>query len=268
MKNVGIDTGALLAIIFASVVISGSLVYFGMSAQGGSASVLAANGSISDEYLDERIDAGIERYVDRKTAEAEQEQAKAAAAEAERTKDMAQNVPAVAADDHVFGNSDAKFSLIEYSDFQCPFCQRFNATAKQIVEQYDGKVNLVYRHWPLPSHDPMATQQALASECVAELAGNDGFWSFHDALFEQGVSDLDGMAKIAGQLGADEAEFKDCVESEKYIGKIQQHLADGANSGVTGTPGNVLLNNETGEAVLVEGAQPLSVFQQILDPQM
>lgn len=267
-KNVSIDTGALLAIIFASIVISGSLVYFGMSSQGGGASVLAAGNSISDEYLDERIDAGIERYVERKTNEAEEEQAKAAAADAERTKAMAQNVPAVGADDHVYGNADAKFSLIEYSDFQCPFCQRFHATAKQVVEEYDGDVNWVYRHWPLPSHDPEATQQALASECVAELAGTEAFWAMGEAFFATGVSDLDGMTKVATGLGADEAEFRSCVESEKYLAKIKQQLADGANAGVSGTPGNILLNNETGEAVLVEGAQPFSVFQQILDPQV
>lgn len=268
-KSVSIDLGALIAIVFAAVVISGSLVFFATNGAAGGASVLAANGTISDEYLDERIDAGIERYVERKTTEAEEAQAQAAADEAARTKEMAKNVPAVTTQDHIYGNPDAKISLIEYSDFQCPFCQRFHATAKQIVDQYGDDVNWVYRHWPLPSHDPMATTQALASECVAEMAGNDAFWEFGDALFASGTSDLDGLVALAAGLGIDdESAFRDCVESEKYMDKIQQQLANGTSAGVTGTPGNVLLNNETGEAVLVAGAQPFAVFQEIIEPQL
>lgn len=258
-KSTNIDLGALVAIIFAAVVISGSLVFFGLQSTG------ASGGGISDAALDIRIDAGIERYVTKKTAETEQQQADAVMQQAERSKDLAQKVPPVSSTDHVFGNSDAKFTLIEYSDFQCPYCQSFHATARQIIESYDGDINWVYRHYPLSFHDPEATRQALAAECVADLAGNDAFWEFGDVLFTQGPSDDASLTAAAVKLGADEAAFTECLQSEKYLSKIQQQTAEGTASGVTGTPGNIVLNNETGEAILIEGAQPLSVFKGVID---
>lgn len=258
-KSTNIDLGALVAIVFAAVVISGSLVFFGLQSTG------ASGGAISDAELDTRIDAGIERYVTKKTAEAEQQQADAVIQQAERSKDLAKQVPRISSDDHVFGNPDAKLTLIEYSDFQCPYCQAFHATARQVIEAYSDDVNWVYRHYPLSFHDPAATRQALASECVAELAGNDAFWEFGDVLFTQGPSDDAGLTAAAVKLGADETAFTECLESERYLSKIQQQTADGNASGVTGTPGNIVLNNETGEAILVEGAQPLSVFKGVID---
>lgn len=258
-KSTNIDLGVLIAIVFASAVISGSLVFFGMQTSGAAASV-------SDSYIDARIDEGIERYVERKTAEAEEEQARMAVEQAERTSEMAQNVPPVSvSEDHIFGNKDAKISLIEYSDFQCPFCQRFHATAKQIVEAYDGQVNWVYRHYPLSSHDPVATRQAIGSECVAELAGNDAFWELGDIYFSAGPTDNESIIAAAVELGADEAAMRECLENERYADEVARDMAEATASGVTGTPGNILINNETGEAVLVEGAQPFPVFQQIID---
>lgn len=257
-KSTNIDVGALVAIVFAAVVIAGSLVYFGLQSTG------AASG-ISDAELDARIDAGIERYVARKTAEAEEEQTRAAVEQAEKSKAMAQNVPPVSSADHIFGNPDAKISLVEYSDFQCPYCQAFHETAGQIIEAYNGDVNWVYRHYPLSFHDPAATRQALASECVAELAGNDAFWKFGDIMFTRGPSDDAGLTAVAVELGADESQFKTCLESERYLSKIQQHQNEGTASGVTGTPGNLVVDNETGEAVLVEGAQPFNVFKGVID---
>lgn len=260
-KSTNIDLGALIAIVFAAVVISGSLVYFGMQTTG----VSASGGDISDTELDARIDAGIERYVARKTAEAEAEQTRMAVEQAERSKEMAQNVPLVESDDHVFGNPDAKISLIEYSDFQCPYCQSFHDTAKQVIEAYDGEVNWVYRHYPLSFHDPAATKQAIASECVAELAGNDAFWELGDIFFTRGTSDDAGLIAAAVDLGAAEAEFSTCLQSERYLTKVQQDMAEGTASGVTGTPGTIILNNETGEAALVEGAQPYNVVKGVVD---
>ena len=86
--------------------------------------------------------------------------------------------------EHVRGNKDAKIAIIEYSDFECPFCHRVHPTYKQIMETYGDSVVWVYRHFPLSFH-PSAMPFAVGSECVAELAGNDAFWSFTDALMTQ-----------------------------------------------------------------------------------
>ncbi len=260
-KSTNIDLGVLIAIVFAAVVISGSLVFFGLQMSGAS-----TGAGMSDADFDVRVDAAIERYVQKKQQEMEQDQAEAAAKQAEKSKDQAKNVPEVSqSQDHIYGEKDAKISLIEYSDFQCSFCRRFHATAKEVVEKYDGKVNWVYRHYPLGFHDPAATRQAIASECVAEIGGNDSFWEFGDLLFQKGASDETALIAVAKDMGIDESAFSECLTSDKYTAKVAQQMVDGTASGVTGTPGNIVLNNETGEAVLVEGAQPTAVFEKIID---
>lgn len=94
------------------------------------------------------------------------------------------NVPDVAKDDHIVGGKNPKVYLIEYSDFQCPFCLRFAPTVKQALTEYGDKIALVYRHYPLESLHPYARPLALGSECVTELGGKDKFWEYHDKVFE------------------------------------------------------------------------------------
>lgn len=93
------------------------------------------------------------------------------------------NMPAVTSDDHFYGNENARIVLVEYSDFECPFCTRFHPTAKKAVDEFADSVALVYRHFPLSFH-PNAQQAAEASECVAKEGGNEAFWSYADSLFE------------------------------------------------------------------------------------
>ncbi len=93
------------------------------------------------------------------------------------------NMPAVTADDNILGNENARIVLVEYSDFECPFCGRFHPTAKQVLDEFGDSVALVYRHFPLSFH-PNAQQAAEASECVAKEGGNEAFWSYADSLFE------------------------------------------------------------------------------------
>lgn len=93
-------------------------------------------------------------------------------------------VPEVKKDDHVRGAKNPKVYLVEYSDFQCPFCLRFSPTLKQALDEYKDKVAIVYRHFPLESIHPQARPLAEGSECAAELGGEDKFWEFHDKVFE------------------------------------------------------------------------------------
>lgn len=258
MKDSKKDIGLILAIVFASSVVSGSLVFFGMQ-KGGSSLDLQSN------VLDERIEKGIENYVAKQEQKAKDQQAKLEDDRQKENGEKAKNVPAVSDTDHVRGGSDTAVTLVEYSDFSCPFCVRFHATAIQILDEYEGKVNWVYRHYPLAFHNPGATNQASASECVAELGGNDKFWEFGDKIVESGVTSVEDLAKLAGSVGVNEKSVLNCIKSEKYLDIIEGQMNDGVASGVTGTPGNLLINNKTGEVMLVEGAQPFSAFKQVID---
>jgi len=214
--------------------------------------------------LQEAVQEGIREFI-RKQQEA---QAEARRQQQQQANQKAQNVrPVSVEEDHIYGNTDAVVSLIEYSDFECPYCKRFHPTAKELVDQSEGKVNLVYRHFPLGFHNPGAQKQAEASECVAELGGNDAFWAFTDAIYERTSSGGDGfpldqLAPLAAEIGVDKAKFQECYESGKYAEHVKQDMAEGVQAGVSGTPGNILLNNKTGEALLRAGAQPLGAMQE------
>lgn len=174
----------------------------------------------------------------------------------------AEDVPPVDKTDHVRGDSKALVSVIEYSDFECPFCGRVHPTLKQVLDEYDGKVNWVYRHFPLSFH-ANAMPTAIASECVAKLGGNDAFWKFTDAIFaNQGDFDYDKHVKTAG---VDAAAFKTCFDSKEFQADVQAEMDAGSAAGVSGTPGNFVLNNKTGKAVSVSGAQPFENFKKAVD---
>ena len=173
----------------------------------------------------------------------------------------AADVPPVTADDHVRGNPDALVSVIEYSDFECPFCKRHHPTMTQLLEEYGDDVNWVYRHFPLAFH-PNAMPAAVASECVAEIGGNNAFWDFSDKLMAGEGFDFESYVS---ELGLDLKSFQTCVASGKYTQKIQDQMDTGAAAGVNGTPGNIVYNNKTKAAQIVSGAQPLSAFKSVVD---
>lgn len=259
MANKKNDIGLMIAIMFASAVVSGSLVFFGIQFTG-------AAGSMSADILNERIEDGIEKYIEKKQQEAEEAQADAAAKRAEASKANAKNVNEVSdSEDHIYGNVDAKLSLIEYSDFSCPYCTKFHVTAKEVVDSYGDDVNWVYRHLPLSFHEPEASRQAMASECAASLGDNTKFWAYASSVFETRISSHDDLVDLAVNLGIDKAAFSSCLTNETYKKDVDLDTANGGESGVTGTPGTIVLNNETGEAILIEGAQPAAVFKKVID---
>ena len=174
----------------------------------------------------------------------------------------ARDTPPVDASDHIRGDSDAIVSVIEYSDFECPFCSRVHPTLQKITDESDGNVNWVFRHFPLSFHQN-AMLAAIASECINEFGGNDAFWTFVDAVFvNQGDWDYD---KHAQNAGVDAVAFRTCFDSKKYQDDVQAEMDAGSAAGVSGTPGNIILNNKTGKAVQISGAQPFENFKNAID---
>ena len=171
-------------------------------------------------------------------------------------------VPVDPKEDYIRGNPKALISIIEYSDFECPFCARHHPTMQAMVDNNDD-VNWVYRHFPLSFH-PNAAITSEGSECAGELGGNDAFWKFTDLVFEKGAK-KENLVGYAEEAGLDAGKFQDCLDSGKYTQKVKDQMAGGSAGGVTGTPGNIVINNKTGETRLVSGAQPESAFQAAVD---
>ena len=166
--------------------------------------------------------------------------------------------------DHLRGDKNAKITILEYSDFQCPFCSRFHPTLVQLINEYKGKVNWVYRHFPLSSIHPDAEKAAEASECASEQGK---FWEMADKMFEKQALGVD-VAKLAGyaqEAGVkDIKKFNDCLSSGKYAARVASDLAGGEAAGVTGTPGSIVLG-PNGEKELIPGALPYESVKQIVD---
>ena len=177
--------------------------------------------------------------------------------------------PKLVATDHMRGDKNAKVTLVEYSDLECPFCKTFHKTAIQILDEYKGKVKWVYRHYPLSFH-ANAQKEAEASECVAELGGEDAFWKYIDAIYERTTSNgtgfaLDKLAPLAAEVGVSQDKFTTCLDNGKYAQKVKDQMAQGTKEGVTGTPGNILLQDKSGKTIIIPGAVPFDQIKPSLD---
>jgi protein-disulfide isomerase len=180
--------------------------------------------------------------------------------------------PVVAAsvdDDPYLGPVDAPVTIIEFSDYQCPFCKRFrDETLDQVLETYEGKIKFVYRDFPISSIHAWAQKAGEAGECADDQGK---FWEYHDLIFEDqttlnstlqtaGLTGVvDTFKSYAADLGLDTAAFNECLDSGKYTSEVQKDYQDGQAYGVTGTPGFFI------NGVEVKGAQPFSAFQQVID---
>ncbi|MBI4152172.1 DsbA family protein [Candidatus Woesearchaeota archaeon] len=162
-------------------------------------------------------------------------------------------------DDAVKGDANAPVTIVEFSDYECPFCARFyEQTLSQINEKYikTGKVKFVYRDFPLSFH-PQAQKAAEAAECAGEQGK---YYEMHDLLFEKGVQGgVAGFKQYAQELGLDTGKFNSCLDSGQMAAEIRKDMADGAAAGVQGTPGFFV------NGIEISGAQPFEVFQQVID---
>lgn len=181
----------------------------------------------------------------------------AAAPEGKLTEDQAKKVPPVDDKDHIKGSKDADIVIVEYSDFECPFCEAFHPTAKQALAEYGDKIAWVYRYFPLDSIHPRARPSANAAECVASLKGNDAFWKFADLVFsnqEKYLTDA-GLSEAAVTAGVQKGAFESCYKADEFDSVVSSDQQGGEAAGITGTPGSFIINKK-GEMWLIPGAVP------------
>ncbi|MCH7759289.1 thioredoxin domain-containing protein [Patescibacteria group bacterium] len=182
-------------------------------------------------------------------------------------------VPVVTDQDYIRGNPDAPITIVEYSDFECPFCGRFHPTVKQVLAEYGDQVRWVYRHFPLDQIHSKARIEAAAVELANELGGNDKFWDYLDRLFEITPSndrfDLSLLSQIAEDVGLPRKPFEEMVNENdrrggKFAGHIESDYQDGIASGGTGTPYSVVIA-PNGKTFSISGAQPYSALKSIIE---
>jgi protein-disulfide isomerase len=138
------------------------------------------------------------------------------------------------------GNADAPVTVVEFSDYECPFCARFfSNTLDQLKQEYinTGKVKFVYKDFPISSIHPQAQKAAESARCVREQLGDDGYWKMHDKLFEgQQLLGVASFKQWAREVGASGGQFDSCLDSGKYASLVQDDASQGAALGVNGTP--------------------------------
>ncbi len=155
------------------------------------------------------------------------------------------------------GPANAPVTLVEFSDFQCPYCARVQPVLRKIRDTYKDQVKLVYKDFPLPQIHPQAPKAAEAARCARE---QDKYWDYHDKLFQDAKNlTPDTLKRYAAALHLDTAAFAACLDSGKYAAAVRKDMAQGAELGVTGTP-SFFVNGR-----FLAGAQPFSAFQALID---
>jgi protein-disulfide isomerase/tetratricopeptide (TPR) repeat protein len=158
------------------------------------------------------------------------------------------------------GNPHATVMIVEFSDFQCPFCRKLQPTLKSLLAKYEGKVSLAYRDFPLRGMHGQAELGAESSRCASEQGK---FWEYHDLLFANPDKlNRSGLLALARSIKLDEGQFESCLSSGKHRAEVEKDLQDGIRAGIMGTPG-IFING-----TLLSGAQPESVFEQLIESEL
>lgn len=180
-------------------------------------------------------------------------------------------VRTVTKDDHIKGSLDAPVTIVEYSDFECPFCKRFHDTMNEVMKEVDdGQVSWVFRHFPLDQLHPVkARAVAVASECANEQGGNESFWKFSDRYMELTLSNNKTpietvIPQIVQEIGLNESAFQTCFESGKYDQHIEDDIENAIATGGRGTPWSVVIA-PNGKTFPLNGAQPLEAVKQLIN---
>ncbi len=175
----------------------------------------------------------------------------------------------IQAESTIQGNKDAKISWIEYSDVQCPYCAKLHneGTPKTVSEKYGENLNIIFQHFPLDFHD-QAQKGAEVLECIAEQKA-DVLYTVIEALYKKYPKQdatVEGIKDIAAENGVNKETLTSCIDSGKFTEKVKNQMKVGQEVfGITGTPGNIIINTETGEYEVISGAYPASAFEAIID---
>lgn len=156
------------------------------------------------------------------------------------------------------GGESAPVTLIEFSDYECPFCQRSEATVSEVLKHYGDRVRFVYRDYPLDFH-PNAMRASLAAHC-AQAQGK--FWEYHDKLFIRREFTEEKLKSLAGELGLDRKAFDECLDKEQFKDAVEKDRSEGASAGVTGTP-TFFINGR-----LLSGAVPFEEMKKAIDEEL
>lgn len=166
---------------------------------------------------------------------------------------------ATSASDPVRGAASAPVTIIEFSDYQCPFCGRVNPTLEQVRQTYGDKVKIVFKDFPLPTH-PLAPKAAEAAHCAGEQGK---YWEMHDQMFaNQRALNVPELKQYAAGLGLDAAKFNQCLDSGKHAGLVTAGQAQGEKMGVNSTP-TLYINGRP-----LIGAQPFDAFKAVIDEEL
>jgi len=181
-------------------------------------------------------------------------------------------------DDPVLGDNNAPVTIVEFVDYECPFCKRFvDETFPQIKSEYidTGKVKLVMRDLPLSFHQN-AHAESQAAECAREQGGDEAYFKYHDEIFKKTASNgtgiaLDQLSVIANDIGLSGQVLQSCLDSEKYKTEVDKDLTDASAVGASGTPTFFIGksdNSGTIQGIILVGAQPFAAFKTIIDEQL
>ncbi len=160
----------------------------------------------------------------------------------------------------VKGPSNAPITIILFSDFEYPYCQRAQRAVSQLLQQYKGQIRFVYHDFPLEGIHPHAFQAAIAARCAREQGR---FWEMHDKLFEnQYALATNDLLRYASELGLDLERFRSCMDSERYVEAVKQDIAIGQEFGVVAIP-TFFINRHR-----IVGLRPLSTFEEVIDQEL
>jgi protein-disulfide isomerase len=170
--------------------------------------------------------------------------------------------------DHILGNPIATVQIVEYSDMDCPYCQKFNGTIKEILAAYGDKIAVVYRHFPLTMLHQNAQKEAEATECAAKLGGNEGFWSYFDKyeaeLAAKKTFSNELLLSVAETAGLNRTNFESCLNSDEPGKLVKEDTDNAAKIGISGTPFSIIVVNGKPKDT-IEGAYPIEAVKEKLD---
>ena len=247
------NKGVIAAIAFAGIMVSGSLVFLGMQMSGKGLGANLAGGA-------ELSDAQVTQIIERLKEEAQG---------GGNSGIVSASYSEIVDDDAFIGDEDAPVTLVEFSDYQCPFCHRhYSQTFSQLKSNFieTGKLKYVFRDFPLNFHAD-ATPAAVAAECVRKQKGDAGYFAMHAKIFA-GVettgsiprADLD---RYASELSTNTSAFATCMADESMTNEVNADIAAGSQFGINGTPGFILTDGENSK--LISGAQPFAVFKKEIE---